>query len=75
MYRQFLEEKEGMFFIFPDSSLHNFWMKNTLIPLDMIWIDDQLTVVRVLTAQPCNIDLCEVYQPGVVAKYVLEVNA
>ena len=74
MYRESMPEKEGMIFIFPQMSVHNFWMKNTLIPLDMIWIDDQMTVVRILTAQPCEADPCEIYKPGALAKYVVELN-
>ena len=50
-------------------------MKDTLIPLDMIWIDKQFKVVRIMTAQPCIADSCPIYQPGIAAKYVLEINA
>lgn len=38
MYRDSLPENHGMLFVFPDTSLRNFWNKNTLIPLDIIWI-------------------------------------
>lgn len=75
MHRPSLAEKSGMLFIFPKFDLHDFWMKNTLIPLDMIWIDDQFKVVRVMTAQPCRADPCEIYSPDTFAKYVLEINA
>ena len=74
MHRPSLAEKSGMLFIFPNVDLHDFWMKNTLIPLDMIWIDDQFKVVRVLTAQPCKADPCEIYRPEIFSKYVLEIN-
>lgn len=75
MNREFLSEKEWMVFVFEMSDFHNFWMKNTLIPLDMIWIDDNYKIVRILTAQPCIADPCEVYKPGILAKYVVEINA
>lgn len=64
-----------MLFIFDTYDFHNFRMKNTLIPLDMIWIDDQNTVVRIITAQPCTTEPCEVYTPEALSKYVLEINA
>ena len=75
MYRESMSERHGMLFVFSTSDFHNFWMKNTLIPLDMVWIDDKFTVVRILTAQPCITDPCVVYKPEVFAKYVLELNA
>jgi hypothetical protein len=75
MNRQDMEENKGMLFVFPKTDLYNFWMKNTLIPLDMVWLDDSFTVVRILTAQPCTQNPCMTYQPQVSAKYVLEINA
>jgi uncharacterized membrane protein (UPF0127 family) len=54
----------------------SFWMKNTLIPLDMIWIDDQKTIVDITSnAVPCKKDPCEVYRPTEQSQYVLELNA
>ncbi len=75
MYRTSMDERNGMLFIFPTSKEYTFRMKNTLIPLDMIWIDDQFRVVKVLTAQPCTADPCPIYNPWSSAKYVLEINA
>lgn len=63
MYRETMGEEYGMLFIFPDTTLHNFWMKNTRIPLDIIWINDQFQVVRIFTAQPCITDPCTIYAP------------
>ena len=54
--------------------MHGFWMKNTLIPLDMIWIDSDLTVVDIQYAVPCESDPCTIYTPAKEAIYVLEVN-
>ncbi|HET7704582.1 MAG TPA: DUF192 domain-containing protein [Thermoanaerobaculia bacterium] len=74
MYRDRLRDHTGMLFFFPEMSVHGFWMKNTLIPLDMIWIDDQRRVVHVkYDVPPCQADPCPSYDPGVPAKYVLEV--
>ena len=78
MYRDSLWEKSGMIFVFPDVGIHTFWMKNTLIPLDMIWIigsGDYYQVVDIKTAAPCIQDPCETYVPIWIANYVMEINA
>ncbi len=75
MYRESMPELSGMLFVFERSDIYNFWMKNTLIPLDMIWINKDLNVVRVLTAQPCTTDTCPTYTPEREALYTLEINA
>lgn len=75
MYRESMFELSGMLFVFESSDIHNFWMKNTLIPLDMVWIDKDLRVVRVLTAEPCKENPCKIYMPEVESLYTLEINA
>lgn len=76
MYRDQLPESNGMIFMFPQPGQYPFWMKDTLIPLDMIWIDEQRRIVHVKTAvPPCHGDPCPSYPPQAVAKYVLEVAA
>ena len=75
MFRESMEERDGMLFVFETSDIYNFRMKNTLIPLDMLRIDEQFHVVKIMTAQPCTTDQCPTYQPGKEAKYVLEINA
>lgn len=75
MYRTSMAEKEGMIFVFPNTEIHNFRMKNTLIPLDMIWLDETYTVVSVITAQPCTSEPCPLYSPHIPVKYVWEINA
>ncbi len=75
MYRDHLDEDAGMLFIFEDVGLYSFWMKNTLIPLDMIWLDDDGTVVYIAEdVQPCGSGTCPLINPGKEARYVLEVN-
>lgn len=75
-YRMDLEENQGMLFIFENSGCHSFWMKNTLIPLDIIWLDENKHVVHIeYNLQPCIGDFCPSHTPRWDALYVLEVNA
>ena len=76
MNRASLPESGGMLFVFGNEGAHVFWMKNTLIPLDIIWMDDDGRVVYIENdAQPCITPTCPTYGPRVSSKYVLEVNA
>ena len=74
MHRESLGEDAGMIFVFDKEGKHSFWMKNTLIPLDMIFINAENKIVDILTAVPCKQDPCENYTPKEKAIYVLEVN-
>lgn len=76
MFRDHVPEGTGMLFLFPKSDEYAFWMKNTIVPLDMIWIDDQRRVVHVEpNVPPCKADPCPSYPPHAQAKYVLELGA
>jgi uncharacterized protein len=75
MERESLEPDAGMLFVFESEGEHPFWMKNTLIPLDIIWVDEEHTIVHIANAIPCGKDPCPTYNPGEKAKYVVEVNA
>ena len=75
MFRENLKENEGMIFIFDDEDAVSFWMKNTLIPLDMIFVNKNLEIVDIKTAVPCKKDPCTLYSPSEPAIYVVEVNA
>lgn len=66
----------GMFFIFEQNGIYPFWMKNTLLPLDIIWIDENGEISFIKhSAQPCFEYSCPVISPATEARYVLEVNA
>jgi uncharacterized membrane protein (UPF0127 family) len=75
MFREHLGENDGMLFVFEKDEPRSFWMKNTLIPLDMIFIDSTYTIVDIKTAVPCEKDPCPGYDAKGPAKYVLEVNS
>jgi len=76
MYRTELDKNKGMLFIFDKEGIYPFWMKNTLIPLDMIWADSAGKVVFIAqNVQPCKTLICPTTFPSAKAKYVLEVNA
>lgn len=74
MYVEKLNQNEGMLFVFESKAKHYFWMKNTLIPLDMIWLDETLMVVHIEKATPCITETCTIYSPKIDALYVLEIN-
>ena len=73
MFRDRVPEGTGMLFAFPQVGDYPFWMKNTLVPLDIIWLDEQRRVVHVAhDVPPCKADPCPSYPPNANAKYVLE---
>src|SRR5262249_28305863 len=66
----------GILFFFPQAGEYPFWMKNTLIPLDMIWIDEGKRIAHIAhDVPPCKADPCPNYPPNAHAKYVLELAA
>jgi len=74
MYRESLPEKTGMLFLFDDKEVHRFWMKNTMIPLDMVWMDADGKVLFVSAdTPPCKADPCPSYGPESPAAMVLEI--
>jgi uncharacterized membrane protein (UPF0127 family) len=76
MGRKSLPEYSGMLFVFPDENYRSFWMKNTLIPLDMMFIAANGTVLEIRrNVQPCSKDPCETYRSVQKSMFVLEVNA
>jgi len=75
MFREKLDSNKGMLFIFDREGEYPFWMKNTLIPLDIIWINEKKEVVFISeNTQPCEKDPCLSVNPGKNAEYILEVN-
>ncbi|MCM4169577.1 hypothetical protein KCTC52924_00358 [Arenibacter antarcticus] len=73
MYRSSMEAKQAMLFIFEDVAMRSFYMKNTEIALDILYIDDNKKIVSFQkNAQPFNESGLSSKVP---AKYVLEINA
>jgi uncharacterized protein len=77
MFRDRMAEDRGMIFFFPANGAYPFWMKNTLIPLDMIWIDDTRHVNFVASdVPPCKADPCPNFGSATLqSRYVLETAA
>lgn len=74
MFREYLDKDKGMLFIFDGEEIHSFWMKNTLIPLDIIWINQGQEIVFIAeNTQPCH-ETCLPIDSKQKAKYVLEIN-
>jgi len=73
MYRQSMEQNQAMLFIFPDEQNRSFYMKNTKIPLDIIYLNSNLEIVTIhKNAKPFD----ETSLPSETkSRYVLEVNA
>ena len=73
MYRKELGAAAGMLFVFDTAVEHPFWMKNTVLPLDMIYLGDDRKIVGIVKdAVPFTTTSRTV---GVPSRYVLEVNA
>jgi uncharacterized membrane protein (UPF0127 family) len=76
MFRDRLEENHGMLFVFPGEAMRSFWMKNTRIPLDIFYFNEERRLVSVAeNAQPCRTVQCPSYPSAGPAKYVLELNS
>lgn len=75
MFRNSLKENEAMLFIFQKEDIYPFWMKDTLIPLDIIWINNKSKIVFIeKNARPCP-DICKTINPNITSSYVLEINS
>lgn len=72
MYRRDLPSDRGMIFLFPQEVEQTFWMKNTPIPLDMIFIDSERRIVGIVEqAAPFSLEPRSVGRPS---QFVLEIN-
>lgn len=69
----YMPESSGMFFVFPDNYIPTMWMKNTYIPLDMIFLNEDLEIIKIFE-NTTPIQTTQTYTSGYPAKFVLEVN-
>jgi len=75
MFRRRIRDDYGMLFIFPGDDIRSFWMKNTYITLDMIFLNSGQQIVDMfLSVPPCCGDPCPSYTAKFPARYVLEIN-
>jgi len=75
MHRRHLGAGMGMLFLFPDSDYRSFWMKNTLIELDIIYLDSSKRIIYIHShVPPCVADPCPSYPSPGPAQYVLELD-
>ncbi len=76
MFRPYIHTSRGILFEFPYSGKHVMWMKNTLVPLDIIWLDENFYIVHIeKNAATCLFEQCKSYYPQYQkAKYVLELR-
>lgn len=76
MFRDSMPLDHGMLFIFPREAARSFWMKNTRIPLDIMYFDKDLELVSIsANTPPCRVNRCPSYPSAAPAMYVLELNA
>lgn len=72
MYRTSMDHDKGMLFVFDHESRQSFWMKNTLLPLDMVFVAGDLTIIDINNNATPNNE--EVFTSCGACKYVVEVN-
>lgn len=77
MFREELDENHGMLFVYEEEAPRSFWMKNTLIPLDIIFLGSDKTIINIEKAYPepnTSDSNLERYSSESPAQYVVEVN-
>jgi uncharacterized membrane protein (UPF0127 family) len=75
MFREKILAEQAMLFVFERAGIHSFWMKNTLVSLDMLWLDDERRIIHIeADVPPCRAEPCPSYGPLRPARYVLELK-
>ena len=77
MGKESLPENSGMILVFSDEKNRSFWMKDVLIPLDLIFIASNGRINEIVTLEPClnQVSTCPIYYSQNPARFVVEVNA
>ncbi len=74
MFVEKLPENEGMLFVFSRKIYGGFWMKDTLIPLSIAFLDTDGKILKILDMKPCIGNECPIYDPKLYYRYAIEVN-
>jgi len=75
MFRRSIKDDYGMLFVFADEDYRSFWMKNTRISLDIIYLNGDRQIVDLhASVPPCYADPCPSYPSKFPARYVLELK-
>jgi uncharacterized membrane protein (UPF0127 family) len=74
MERTELKKDTGMLFALPEPQMLTFWMKDTKIPLEIMFFDSAGTFVNSVVMEPCKADPCPTYKSQALAQYAIEVN-
>lgn len=73
MFRSMMKDNEGMIFLFPNEEIQSFWMRNTKLPLDIIYVDKDFKIVKIYrNTTPFSTVSLPSNKPS---KYVVEINA
>ena len=76
MFRSRMEEGQGMLFVFPDDDRPSFWMKNTYLSLDILFLSRKGRIVDLFEkVPPCGVEPCPLYTPEAPVRYALELPA
>jgi hypothetical protein len=76
MFRDKVHPEQGMLFVFEEEDLHAFWMKNTLVSLDILWLGRDRRIIHIArNVPPCTAEPCPTYGPEIPALFVLELKA
>lgn len=74
-YRQSLNARQGMLFLYNDYARQSMWMKGMNFPLDIVWLDENKTITKIYENVPICDDTCISYTSFYRAKYAIELNA
>lgn len=77
MFRTTLKKNSGMLFVFPNSEIRSFWMKNTFIPLTIAYFDENKKLLEMIDMQPMKSEMIQdpkIYPSTLPAKFALEMS-
>tara|TARA_B100000315_G_scaffold30922_1_gene26178 strand:- start:295 stop:720 length:426 start_codon:yes stop_codon:yes gene_type:complete len=74
MHRETLPDNGGMLFVYPSDRQLSVWMKNVMIPLDVLFLNTDGIVIDKATLEPCKNSPCEAFNSTSPGQYFLEIN-